>query len=93
MPHESESEIGIATRILLQHGASEVYIFGSRAQGTAGAHSDLDLAVRGMPPEHYFLAVGETCPALCIPVDILDLDEAGPALDYLKEHGNLHRVA
>jgi len=86
-------EVQQAVDILLRNGAREVYVFGSRARGDAAPGSDLDLAVRGMPPEHFFHAVGETCSALSIPVDIVDLDESSPALDYLKEHGDLLRVA
>ncbi len=87
------SEVKQAVDILLRNGAREVYVFGSRARGDAAPGSDLDLAVRGMPPERFFRAVGETCSALSIPVDIVDLDESSPALDYLKEHGDLLRVA
>ncbi len=86
-------EIQRAVDILLNNGAREVYVFGSHARGDATPDSDLDLAVRGMPPEHFFRAVGETCSALSIPVDIVDLDESSPALDFLKEHGDLLRVA
>lgn len=88
-----DSEIQRAVDILLRNGASEVYVFGSRARGDAALGSDLDLAVRGMPPERFYRAVGEACCALSIPVDIVDLDDSSPALDYLKEHGDFLRVA
>ena len=87
------SEIDKAVAILLRNGAREVYLFGSHARGDAAPESDLDLAIRGMPPEHFYRAVGEICSALSIPADIVDLDESGPALDYLKEHGDFLRVA
>jgi predicted nucleotidyltransferase len=93
MTSELLSEIQHAVNILLHNGAHEVYVFGSHARGDATPGSDLDLAVRGMPPEHFFRAVGEACSALSIPVDIVDLDESSPALDYLKEHGDFLRVA
>lgn len=93
MTSASVSEIQRAVDILVRNGAREVYVFGSHARGDAGPGSDLDLAVRGMPPERFFRAVGETCSVLSIPVDIVDLDESSPGLDYLKAHGDFLRVA
>jgi uncharacterized protein len=87
------SELQRAVEILQRNGAREVYLFGSHARGDATARSDVDFAVRGMPPEHFYRAVGEACSALSVPVDIVDLDETGPALDYLKQHGDFLRVA
>lgn len=86
-------EIRQVVDILLRNGAEEVYLFGSYARGESTEKSDLDLAVKGMPPEHFFRAVGEACAVVPVPVDIVDLDESGPALTYLKEHGGLLRVA
>lgn len=87
------TEVDKAVDVLLRHGAREVYLFGSHARGDATPESDLDLAVRGMPAEHFFRAVGDLCTALSFPVDLVDLDDSGPALEYLKEHGDLMRVA
>jgi predicted nucleotidyltransferase len=87
------SEVDQAIAILLARGAREVYIFGSRARGNARPGSDLDLAVRGMAPECFYGAVGELCSALSMPVDLVDLDDSGPSLDYLKKHGDFLRVA
>ncbi len=87
------SEVQGAVDILLRNGAQEVYLFGSRARGDAAPDSDIDLAIRGMPPEHFYRAVGEVCSAVAIPVDIVDLDESSPALDYLRENGDFLRVA
>lgn len=85
-------DIQRAVEILRCNGAREVYLFGSRARGDESPDSDIDLAVRGMPPERFYRAVGEACAALSVPVDIVDLDESGPALDYFKANGEFLRV-
>ena len=40
--------ISICEAILKRHGATEIYVFGSHAKGTATSESDLDLAVTGI---------------------------------------------
>lgn len=93
LTREVQSEIAKAVGILLRNGAREVYLFGSHARGDAGPGSDLDLAVRGLPPERFYRAVGEICLELSMPADIVDLDDSGPVLACLKEQGDFLRVA
>ncbi len=80
-----------ALDVLVGHGAREVYVFGSAARGGA-MPSDVDLAVRGLPPECFFLAVYLVGAALARPVDIVDLDEPSPFTRHLESEGLLHRV-
>lgn len=93
MTSDMQMKVKEAVSILQKHGAREVYLFGSHARGDAVPESDLDLAIRGMPPEHFFRAVGDLFATLSFPVDVVDLDDSSPALDYLKEHGEMMRVA
>lgn len=73
-------------------GASEVYLFGSRAKGEAASDADIDLAVRGIPAPSFYGAVGEALCAATVRVDVIDLDGEGPFIDYLKRRGSLVRV-
>ena len=82
-----------AVAVLKSAGAREVYVFGSAAGGTLPDHSDLDLAVSGVPPEGFFHALGEAMLATKRPIDLIDLDEGSPFGEYLKTHGKLQRVA
>ena len=83
-----------AVAILRTYGATEVYLFGSAREGTFDpASSDLDFAVRGIAPQSYFSAVGETLCALGREVDIIDLDAGTAFGNYLTEHNELSRVA
>jgi predicted nucleotidyltransferase len=70
-------------RILSEHGANEAYLFGSVAQGKAGCHSDVDIAVRGCPPEKFYRLAAVLEHALGLPLDLVDLDRA-PA-DFAAE--------
>ncbi|MDD5672963.1 MAG: nucleotidyltransferase domain-containing protein [Chitinivibrionales bacterium] len=81
-----------AAEVLKSFGATEVYLFGSLAKGTNTKYSDIDLAVTGIPPENFYRAMGDTFGALKREIDIIDLDENTPFVEYLKSHGELHRV-
>jgi len=85
-------DIEVATRILKDAGASEVYLFGSAATEDVRGESDIDLAVRGIPPDRYFKAGGQVMLAVSRPVDIIDLDSPTPFTEYLIRKGRLRRV-
>ena len=81
-----------AASALIARGASEVYVFGSAIRGPLRPDSDVDLAVSGLPPAVFYQAASEAMDAIGRPVDLLDLDDQTPIVQYLKAHGQLVRV-
>lgn len=79
--------------VLKAAGAKEVYIFGSAARGTLDEGSDVDFAVAGLPPQAFFKALSVAGRLLPMTLDLVDLDEATPFTRYLREEGELKRVA
>lgn len=77
----------------MEAGAREVYLFGSAMEGIPREDSDVDLAVSGLPPEAFYRAMGKASDCLDQPLDLIDLDEENPFTRYLKEEGELERVA
>lgn len=92
-PHDAEIMIRRAADVLRAHGAKEVYVFGSFADGSARTGSDLDIAVRGLAPERFFAAAGAATVDAGRMVDVIDLDSPTPFAEYLRESGALRRVA
>jgi len=92
MTAEINALIRKAAEVLKSFGATDVYLFGSVAKGTNNKGSDIDLAVSGIPPEKFFEAMGDTFGAIRREIDIVDLDEKTPFIDYLRSHGELQRV-
>lgn len=82
-----------AANLLIDMGASEVFVFGSAAKNALRPGSDIDLAVRGLPAAQYFSAASKTADLLGRPVDLVDLDDPTPVVHYLLGHGELIRVA
>ena len=92
MSKEINDLIKKAAEVLKSFGATDVYLFGSVAKGTDNEHSDIDLAVSGIPPEKFFEAMGSAINAIKKEFDLVDLDEKNPFVDYLKSQGELQRV-
>lgn len=84
--------LSAAASLLRRLGATEVFIFGSATKGGLRPGSDIDVAVRGLPPSVYFSAVSEAEDILGRPVDLVDLDDPTPTVRYLLGSGELIRV-
>lgn len=67
-------DLELITDYLKSVGCSEIYVFGSVAEGTDSATSDLDIAVRGIPAKRFFAIYGEIMSRSSRPVDLVDLD-------------------
>jgi uncharacterized protein len=92
MTEQLETLIHKAAVVLKSFGATDVYLFGSVAKDTNNEHSDIDLAVSGIPPEKFFEAMGSAINAIKKEFDLVDIDEKNPFVDYLKSQGELQRV-
>jgi predicted nucleotidyltransferase len=71
----------------------ELYLFGSLVNGESTDRSDIDLAVTGIRKEDFFEIFGELMMSLDHPVDLINLEKKSRFVAYLKEKGELARVA
>lgn len=78
-----------AAAALRSAGAREVYLFGSAARGTLCPGSDIDLAVKGLPPARFYEAMGQAADLIGRPIDLVDLDDNTPLTRYLIEENEL----
>lgn len=92
IPVEYRSDVERAVEISKAEGCREVYIFGSVAVGEMGPRSDLDIAVRGCPPERFYRLLGRLMDELSHPVDLIDLDVETGVAEFLEEEGELIHV-
>ena len=83
---EFRADIRRAVSILKEGGCSEVHVFGSVAEGRVHEGSDLDLAVRGCPPERFFALLGRLLTELDHAVDLVDLDRDHRISSFLTSH-------
>jgi uncharacterized protein len=78
---------------LRRHGAKAVYLFGSQATAAVRGDSDVDIAVQGLPPQRFFRAMADAQAVLDRVLDLVDLDEPSPFVEYLVRSGELRHVA
>lgn len=85
---------GSVDEVLASHGVAVAYLFGSRAEGTAGPGSDHDVAVLFAEPRPAFDATVRLAAGLAgvlgTAVDVVDLDRASLELrGRVAERGRL----
>jgi predicted nucleotidyltransferase len=81
-----------AVEILKSFGCTEIYLFGSLTRERLHQATDLDLAVRGCPPDQFFRAYGKLMMELDHPVDLVDLEDQTSFVRHLEENEELFRV-
>lgn len=81
-----------AAKILKEAGSSEVYLFGSQSTGKANNKSDIDLGIRGLPPEKFFGIHYDLETALKMPVDLVDFDFQKDFYELLKNSKELKKI-
>ncbi len=92
IPEAFRSDIERAVEILKEGGCSEVFLFGSLAEGRSRESSDIDLAVRGCSPKRFFELLGKLLRSLSRSVDLVDLDSQDPFAKYLLDESELIRI-
>lgn len=92
-PAEMQERIREAANVFVSFGATEVYVFGSYARGEATEYSDVDLAVRGLPDEVFFRAIGQAGCELPVELDVVALDEDNLFAQWLLKWEAMRRVA
>jgi predicted nucleotidyltransferase len=95
--HLREVAEACAHRLVIDFGASKVYLFGSLLEeGRAHDLSDIDLAVEGLEGRLYFKALRDVWQLLPagVELDLVRLEEAWPSLaERVKAEGVLLDVA
>ncbi len=92
IPDEYRADVARAVEICKAEGCRGVFIFGSVVAGRHRPHSDLDIAVRGCPPERFYRLLGRLMDELSHPVNLVDLDTEIRVAEFLEQEGQLVRI-
>ena len=75
LPYSYQEDIKKATNILKENGATEVFIFGSIANGKFDENSDIDIAVKGLNEKDFYSVASILMFELNNQFDLIDLDD------------------
>ena len=93
IPDKIRTAIEKALVILKSAGCSEIYLFGSIAEGKYVEGSDIDIAVRNLDKNRYFEVFGEILTEIEMAVDLVVLDYKNDFVSILQKEGTFKRVS
>jgi predicted nucleotidyltransferase len=82
----TDKEKNVIVETARKYHVKQILLFGSNLEASPEAN-DIDLAVEGIPPEHFFRFYGELLFGLDKPVDLIDLSVPGRFTDIVKKEG------
>ncbi len=77
--------IEVGASVLRRHGATAVYVFGSRARGTARSDSDVDLAAWGIPGNKYWEVYADLQDEVSVGAHLVLLEDGSPFAKHILE--------
>lgn len=93
IPKEFQTDVATAVTVLREHGAQEIYVFGSAIDPhEAREPNDIDIAVTGISGREFLHAYGVLLGALEHAFDLVELDANNRFSQRLREQGTLERV-
>jgi len=89
IPQKYRKDIETATNLLKNEGCQSVYLFGSLVTGKNHQNSDIDIGIKGLPPESFFRVYAKLDNNLLNVVDLIDFDENYKLYNLLDSLGEV----
>jgi predicted nucleotidyltransferase len=92
IPAKYQEDIRKASNLLKSEGCKAVYLFGSMITGKIHESSDIDIGIKGLPPENFFKVYSKLYRNLENEVDLVDFDEENQFFSILEKHGEIIEI-
>jgi len=89
IPEKYQEDIKKANGFLKAEGCEAVFLFGSMVTGKAHEHSDIDIGVKGLPPERFFKAYSKLYMNLDSEFHLVDFDHDTDFFSLLERLGEV----
>ena len=92
IPQKYQKDIETATNLLKNEGCQSIYLFGSLVTGKIHQNSDIDIGIKGLPPEKFFRVYAKLDNNLLNDVDLIDFDENNKFYNLLNSLGEIIEI-
>ena len=92
IPSKYQKDIDIATNFLKNEGCQSIYLFGSLVTGKIHQNSDIDIGIKGLPPEKFIRVYAKLDKNLSNTVDLVDFDENDKFYNLLNSLGEIVEI-
>jgi predicted nucleotidyltransferase len=92
IPSKYQKDIDIATNFLKNEGCQSIYLFGSLVTGKIHQNSDIDIGIKGLPPEKFIRVYSKLDSNLSNIVDLVDFDENDKFYNLLNSLGEIVEI-
>jgi len=92
IPVKYRKDIETAANLLKNEGCRSVYLFGSMVTGKIRDESDIDIGIKGLPPESFFRVYAKLDNNLLNDVDLIDFDENNKLYNLLNSLGEVIEI-
>jgi len=92
IPLKYQEDIETAAKFLRNEGCQSVYLFGSMVTGKIHQNSDIDIGIKGLPPEKFFRVYAQLADNMSNEVDLIDFDESHNFYNLLNSLGEVVEI-
>ena len=85
IPEKYKEDIKKSYKYLKERGCKSVYLFGSLVTGKIHENSDIDIGIKGLPPQNFFKAYSDLYFNLNNKFDLVDFDSSNKFFLLLNE--------
>jgi predicted nucleotidyltransferase len=82
----------MAANLLKNEGCKSIYLFGSLVTGKIHQNSDIDIGIKGLPPEKFIRVYAKLDKNLSNNVDLVDFDENDKFHNLLASIGEVVEI-
>ena len=92
IPQKYQKDVEIAANLLKNEGCQSIYLFGSLVTGKIHQNSDIDIGIKGLPPEKFIRVYAKLDNNSSNVIDLVDFDENNKFFDLLKSLGEVIEI-